>query len=87
MRSNKDIIEELHNANLLNLALASLISSDNLTDIDSCEKAMKEMKEYLSAINETNLDSEQKEKYKKLMKQGLEIIRRDLITFRMETDG
>ena len=84
MRKCKDILEELHEANLLNFILASLISADTLINEESCEKSMKEMKEYFSAIDDTNIEVEKKDKYKKLMKQGLEIIRRDLITFRME---
>lgn len=84
MRKCKDIIEELHEANLLNFILASLISADTLINEESCEKSMKEMKKYISAIDDTNIESEKKDKYKKLMKEGLEIIRRDLILYRME---
>ena len=56
MRKCKDIIEELHEANLLNFILASLISADTLINEESCEKSMKEMNEYISAIDDTNIE-------------------------------
>jgi hypothetical protein len=55
--------------------------------VDSCEKALAEMKRFKEALPNTNIEEEAKKKYEELMNQGLEIIERDLNQFKMESDG
>lgn len=78
----ENFIEKLHENGMLNLLLVSLISSDNLIDIDSCEKSLNEMNKFIEKTKEANIPD--KEKYLDMMYKGVEIIERDLNIFKNE---
>ena len=87
MKTNEEKLEMFHKDGMMFLILGCLISADNLIDVDSCEKALKEMKLFKEALPNTNIEDDAKKKYEELMNKGLEIIERDLNQFKMETDG
>ena len=84
---NEEKLEMFHKDGMMPLILVCLISADNLIDVDSCEKALAEMKRYKEALPNANIEEGGKKKDEELMNQGLEIIERDLNQFKMETDG
>ena len=79
---NEEKLEMFHKDGMMSLILVCLISADNLIDVDSCEKALAEMKRYKKALPNANIEEEAKKKYEELMNQGLEIIERDLNEFK-----
>ena len=87
MKTNEEKLEMFHNDGMMPLILVCLISADNLVDVESCEIALEKMQAYVKALPNTNIEEEAKKKYEELMNQGLEIIKRDLNQFKMETDG
>ena len=87
MKTNEEKLERFHKDGMMFLILGCLISADNLINVDSCEKALAEMKRFKEALPNTNIEEEAKKKYEELMNKGLEIIERDLNQFKMETDG
>ena len=86
MKTNEEKLEMFHNDGMMPLILVCLISADNLVDVESCEIALEKMQAYVKALPNTNIEEEAKKKYEELMNQGLEIIKRDLNQFKMETD-
>lgn len=82
---NGNIIERLAKDELLNLVLVSLISSDTLIDIDSCEKSLFKMLIYRDEIKTANIEN--KNFYVKMIDEGIEIIERELRTFKEENHG
>ena len=87
MKTNEEKLEMFHKDGMMFLILGCLISADNLINVDSCEKALAELKRVKEALPNTNIEEEAKKKYEELMNKGLEIIERDLNQFKMETDG
>ena len=87
MKTNEEKLEMFHKDGMMFLILGCLISADNLINVDSCEKALAEMKRFKEALPNTNIEDDAKKKYEELMNKGLEIIERDLNQFKMETDG
>lgn len=82
---NVNIIERFAKDELLNLILVSLISSDTLIDIESCEKSLSKMLMYKEEIKTANIEN--KDFYVKMIDDGIEIIERDLKTFKEENHG
>ena len=78
MKTNEEKLEMFHKDGMMFLILGCLISADNLINVDSCEKALAEMKRFKEALPNTNIEEEAKKKYEELMNKGLEIIERDL---------
>ena len=78
MGENK--IERLEKANLLNFILVSLISSDTLINIESCEKSLNKMLEYQEEIKTANIEN--KDFYVKMINDGINIIKRDMELFK-----
>lgn len=78
MGENK--IEILEKANLLNFILVSLISSDTLINIESCEKSLNKMLEYQEEIKTANIEN--KDFYVNMINDGIDIIKRDMELFK-----
>lgn len=85
---NENIIEKLHDSGFIFLVFGSMISADNLTNVSSCEIALKQMKLFDEALKTANIDKESKIKYQDFIDRGFNIINSDLEKFKkMETDG
>ena len=78
MGENK--IERLEKANLLNFILVSLISSDTLINIESCEKSLNKMLEYQEEIKTANIEN--KDFYVNMINDVIDIIKRDMELFK-----
>lgn len=74
----KEFIEDAHKNGVMFFVLVSLISSDTLVDVKSCEEALEHSKEMLRGLEEAEIPDEDKKKYKKYLERGLGIIKRDL---------
>lgn len=67
----------LNNDNLRYLYMVSLISSDNIVDVASCDRSLKAINFVLNNIDLFGLDDKVHKEVVKYLKKGLRIIRRD----------
>lgn len=67
----------LNNEGLRYLYLVSLISSDNIIDVESCDRSLKAINFIMEHIDLFGLDDKVKKEVTKYLKKGLRIIRRD----------
>ena len=81
---NIEALNTLDENGFLPLLLGELISSDTLESADQCRKSIEMLSEFVEALPETNIKD--KEKWKKMMEEGLEIARRDLKYFEEKED-
>lgn len=76
----KKLFEECVNSGetmVLNLIYVSLISSDRVTDLESCNKSLDELQKMREALTICDIDQVVKEEWKKRIEMGLEICERD----------
>lgn len=71
----------LNNDNLRYLYMVSLISSDNIIDIASCDKSLESINFILNNIDLFDIDEKIRKEVIKYLKKGLRIIKRDRKTF------
>lgn len=71
----------LNNDNLRYLYMVSLISSDNIIDIASCNKSLESINFILNNIDLFDIDDKVRKEVVKYLKKGLRIIKRDRKTF------
>jgi hypothetical protein len=71
----------LNNDNLRYLYMVSLISSDNIIDIASCNKSLESINFILNNIDLFDIDDKVRKEVKKYLKKGLRIIKRDRKAF------
>ena len=71
----------LNNDNLRYLYMVSLISSDNIIDIASCDKSLESINFILNNIDLFDIDDKVRKEVVKYLKKGLRIIKRDRKTF------
>ena len=71
----------LNNDNLRYLYMVSLISSDNIIDIASCDKSLESINFILNNIDLFDIDEKIRKEVVKYLKKGLRIIKRDRKTF------
>lgn len=71
----------LNNDNLRYLYMVSLISSDNIIDIASCDKSLESINFMLNNIDLFDIDDKVRKEVVKYLKKGLRIIKRDRKTF------
>lgn len=71
----------LNNDNLRYLYMVSLISSDNIIDIASCDKSLESINFMLNNIDLFVIDDKVRKEVVKYLKKGLRIIKRDRKTF------
>ena len=67
----------LNNEGLRYLYLVSLISSDNIIDVASCDRSLQAINFIMEHIDLFGLDDKVKKEVTKYLKKGLRIIRRD----------
>lgn len=83
----KEKLIEAIDSELFPLIMVSLISSDNLVDVPSCESALKRMEEFEQAVNELTTEELSRKEVQsaiKYVKDGKKIIERDLETFKKQ---
>lgn len=66
---------------ILNFIYVSLISSDTIIDLVSCNKSKDELQKMLEALKLCDIKQEVKEEWKKRIEMGLEICERDRQNF------
>lgn len=71
----KNFLEKLQEENLLDLYLVSLISADSLLSVEDCDESLKNLKDDLISIDTANIEN--KDHYKKLIVDGIQIVERD----------
>ena len=71
----------LNNDNLRYLYMVSLISSDNIIDIVSCDKSLESINFILNNIDLFDIDDKVRKEVVKYLKKGLRIIKKDRKTF------
>ena len=71
----------LNNDNLRYLYMVSLISSDNIIDIASCDKSLESINFILNNIDLFDIDDKVRKEVVKYLKKGLRIIKRYRKTF------
>ena len=76
---NENLIDKLHEADMLHFVLGSLISTESLVDVESCHKAMNCL-ENLKRDFETSKIKDDK-KLKSYLDKAESIIKRDLQYF------
>ena len=67
MKTNEEKLEMFHKDGMMFLILGCLISADNLINVDSCEKALAEMKRFKEALPNANIEEEAKKKYLEIL--------------------
>ena len=67
----------LNNEGLRYLYLVSLISSDNIIDVASCDRSLQAINFIMEHIDLFGVDDKVKKEVAKYLKKGLRIIRRD----------
>lgn len=85
-RDLKGLLEEMYadeKGTLLSLFCANLISADALTDKEACETRLEKLKQFEAFLEEQE-DSEKKSYYQKFIRDGREIIEKDLKGFMEE---
>jgi len=71
----------LNNDNIRYLYLVTLISSDTIVDVESCDRSLESINFILNHIDLFELDDKVKKEVKKYLKKGLRIIKRDRKAF------
>lgn len=71
----------LNNDNLRYLYMVSLISSDNIIDVASCDKSLESIDFILNNIGLFDIDEKVRKEVVKYLKKGLRIIKRDRKAF------
>ena len=87
MNEEKEIIKRLSdifNSEFKYLYFGSLISSDNVVDINSCENAIKNIKFIIEHISEFDIDDDSRTEIHKFMLNGLDIVKQDLEYFKKQ---
>lgn len=84
-KKNNKWMEGLEKGGLLYLYLVSLISSDELLTVEDCEESLKEIDYCLEILPEN--DIKDKEKIKKMLLDGKEIVLRDMEILKNESNG
>lgn len=82
---NNKWLEGLEKSGLLYVYLVSLISSDELLTVEDCEESLKEIDYCLEILPEN--DIKDKEKIKKMLLDGKEIVLRDMEILKNESNG
>ena len=76
----ENLVDKLHEADMLYFVLGSLISSDSLVDIDSCHRALKCL-EGLKRVFETSILKDDP-KIKSYLDNAESIIKRDMENYK-----
>ena len=84
-QTNNKWLEGLEKGGLLYVYLVSLISSDELLTVEDCEESLKEIDYCLEILPEN--DIKDKEKIKKMLLDGKEIVLRDMEILKNESNG
>lgn len=84
-QTNNKWLEGLEKGGLLYVYLVSLISSDGLLTVEDCEESLKEIDYCLEILPEN--DIKDKEKIKKMLLDGKEIVLRDMEILKNESNG
>ena len=71
----KELVDDERGRDLLYLIIGSLVSSDNLVDLESCEESLEKANLFKKASLESNI--EYKDKYISLLDKVIPIIERD----------
>lgn len=83
-QTNNKWLEGLEKGGLLYVYLVSLISSDELLTVEDCEESLKEIDYCLEILPEN--DIKDKEKIKKMLLDGKEIVLRDMEILKNESN-
>lgn len=75
----KELVSDERGRELLFLIIGSLVSSESLSDLDSCVEALGNAKLFKSEILDSNIKD--KERYMKLLDDVIPIIERDIKMF------
>ena len=73
---NENLIDKLHEADMLYFVLGSLISAESLVDVESCHKAMNCLENLKRDFETSKLKDDQK--LKSYLDKAESIIKRDL---------
>ena len=84
-QTNNKWLEGLEKGGLLYVYLVSLISADELLTVEDCEESLNEIEYCLSILPEN--DIKDKEKIKKMLLDGKEIVLRDMEILKNESNG
>ena len=76
---NENLIDKLHEADMLYFVLGSLISAESLVDVESCHKAMNCLENLKRDFETSKLKDDQK--LKSYLDKAESIIKRDLQYF------
>lgn len=75
------LIEKLEGEGMLFFVLASLISADTLTSLESCKESEGSLRSFLEVIDECNIPEDKRSEYKKHIETGLDIVGKDMCLF------
>ena len=78
---DKEKLEVIYQSGMWYLFLVSLISSDTLVDIESCEQSLFTINSTLTALPEANIPEEEKTKAVEMLQKGIKIVERDMKMF------
>ena len=81
---NENLIDKLHEADMLYFVLGSLISAESLVDVESCHKAMNCLENLKRDFETSKLKDDQK--LKSFLDNAESIIKRDLQYFEENSD-
>ena len=82
---NENLIDKLHEADMLYFVLGSLISAESLVDVESCHKAMNCLENLKRDFETSKLKDDQK--LKSYLDKAESIIKRDLQYFEENSYG
>lgn len=78
---DRKFVEKAVESGMWNLVLVSLISSDTLTDVKSCRRAIDLIEELLREVPRAEIPEGEKERSLEMLREGLTIAKRDLEVF------
>ena len=81
LMKNENLIDKLHEADMLYFVLGSLISADSLIDVEACHKALDCLESLLRDFGTSSLKDDHK--LKAFLDNAESIIKRDLHDFEM----
>lgn len=85
MMEKENLIDKLHEADMLYFVLGSLISAESLVDIDACHKALNCLEDLKRDFETSKLKDDPK--LKSFLDNAESIIRRDMKYFKETTEN
>lgn len=79
---SENMVEALHNNDMLYLVLGSLISSDSINSKEDAEKSLNSLSMIEKELNSSNIEDTKKSEYKDMIKKCYGVLEEELKRFK-----